>query len=228
MSASRTSRLKMATPSGARRFRVRAFLLRCRFWKSNPWRLPPMPSPARPPGISILIARAPQSTSCRTHVGPARARVRSSTVKRASGRASLSAMVSFMLSSMLSSGRGFRRLAHPSPRGSADDDLADLDLGGDIRVIGDVAHDLLAVGADAVLELGRGIEVEVAGGHEGSRGAGPAPGEAFIDLVAQHAVALEPIHDHGQMLLSVVGVIEPLAGRVRIENRDAHHGSGSL
>src|SRR6266511_462896 len=219
MSTSCTSRLKTATPSGSRRFSVRACLLRCRFWKSNPWRLPPMPSPARPPGISILIARAPQSTSCRTHVGPARARVRSSTVKRASGRAPLSAMVSFMLSS----GRGFRRLAHPAPRGSADDDLADLDLGGDIRVIGDVAHDLLAVGADAVLELGRGIEVEVSGGHEGSRGAGPAPGEALVDLVAQHAVALEPIHDHGQMLLSVVGVIEPLAGRVRIENRDAHH-----
>ena len=49
-------------------------LLRCRFWKSNPWRLPPMPSPARPPGISILMAWAPQSTSWRTHVGPARAR----------------------------------------------------------------------------------------------------------------------------------------------------------
>src|SRR3989454_1955595 len=87
MSASRASRLKIATPSGSRRFSVRACLLRCRFWKSNPWRLPPMPSPARPPGISILIARAPQSTSCRTQVGPARARVRSSTVKRARGRA---------------------------------------------------------------------------------------------------------------------------------------------
>ena len=61
------------------------FLLRCRFWKSNPWRLPPMPSPVRPPGISILIAVAPQSTSCRTQVGPARARVRSSTVNRPRG-----------------------------------------------------------------------------------------------------------------------------------------------
>src|SRR5678815_1238535 len=46
-----------------------------------------MPSPARPPGISILIARAPQPTSWRTHVGPARARVRSSTVYRARGSA---------------------------------------------------------------------------------------------------------------------------------------------
>src|SRR2546428_12652670 len=124
---------------------------------------------------------------------------------------------------MLSSRRDIRRPAHAPPRGSSEDDLADLYLRGDIRVIGDVAHDLLAVGADAVLELGRGIEVEVAGGHEGSRGAGPTPGEALVDLVAQHAVALEPVHDQGKMLLSVVGVVEPLAGRVRIENRDAHH-----
>src|SRR2546427_727821 len=35
-----------------------------------------MPSPALPPGISILIARAPQSTSCRTQVGAARALAR--------------------------------------------------------------------------------------------------------------------------------------------------------
>src|ERR1700675_4005738 len=48
-----------------------------------------MPSPARPPGISILMAWAPQSTSCRTHVGPARARVRSSTLNRARGNAPL-------------------------------------------------------------------------------------------------------------------------------------------
>src|SRR5712692_4609535 len=92
-SASFASFLKIATPSGSRRLRVRLPLLRCRFWKSKPWRLPPMPSPVRPPGISILIAWAPQSTSCRTHVGPARARVRSSTVKRASGNTPLCAMV---------------------------------------------------------------------------------------------------------------------------------------
>src|ERR1041384_7156062 len=52
-----------------------------------------MPSPARPPGISILIASAPQSTSCRTHVGPARARVRSRTLYFPSGRDPLSGMV---------------------------------------------------------------------------------------------------------------------------------------
>src|SRR5256885_128928 len=59
----------MATPSDSRRFSVIPCLLRCRFWKSNPLRLPPMPSPVRPPGISILMAPAPQSTSWRTHGG---------------------------------------------------------------------------------------------------------------------------------------------------------------
>src|SRR5438876_2749302 len=93
MSVSRASFLKMATPSGSRRLSVIPRLLRCRFWKSKPWRLPPMPSPLRPPGISILIAWAPQSTSWRTHVGPARARVRSSTEKRDRGRAPLLAMM---------------------------------------------------------------------------------------------------------------------------------------
>src|SRR5436189_271461 len=73
MSVSRASFLKMATPSGSRRLSVIPRLLRCRFWKSKPWRLPRMPSPVRPPGISLFIARAAQSTSWRTHVGPARA-----------------------------------------------------------------------------------------------------------------------------------------------------------
>src|SRR5688572_10718081 len=60
-------------------------LLRCRFWKSEPSRGPPIPSPPfSSGGISILMTLAPQSESCRTQVGPARTRVRSSTVKRAS------------------------------------------------------------------------------------------------------------------------------------------------
>src|SRR5262249_41779689 len=54
------------------------------FWKSGPCRGPPSPSPGEG-GASILITRAPQSASWRTAVGPARTRVRSSTVKRASG-----------------------------------------------------------------------------------------------------------------------------------------------
>src|SRR4051812_31659266 len=60
-----------------------ARLLRCRFWKSEPWRGPPGCSPpASSSSASILMTLAPQSASCRTQVGPARTRVRSSTVKR--------------------------------------------------------------------------------------------------------------------------------------------------
>ena len=70
------------------------FLLRCRFWKSEPSRGPPsavLPSTAS--GSSILMALAPQSASWRTHVGPARTRVRSSTVKRERGRGPLLAVM---------------------------------------------------------------------------------------------------------------------------------------
>src|SRR5256885_181995 len=67
------------------RSRVRLRLLRCRFWKSGPSRGPPGGSLAsRCSGGSILTTFAPQSASWRTQVGPARTRVRSSTVKRAS------------------------------------------------------------------------------------------------------------------------------------------------
>src|SRR3954469_4561930 len=77
--------LSTATPSGDFRFSVIERLLRCRFWKSEPSRGPPIPSPSLMcSGISILMQFAPQSASCRTQVGPARTRVRSSTVKRLS------------------------------------------------------------------------------------------------------------------------------------------------
>jgi hypothetical protein len=58
-------------------------LLRCRFWKSEPSRGPPIgSSPPKCGGVSILMTLAPQSASWRTQVGPERTRVRSSTVKR--------------------------------------------------------------------------------------------------------------------------------------------------
>src|SRR5580693_7262600 len=76
--------LSTATPSGDLRFSVMLRLLRCRFWKSEPSRGPPRPSPdSICGGISILMTLAPQSASWRTQVGPDRTRVRSSTVKRA-------------------------------------------------------------------------------------------------------------------------------------------------
>src|SRR5882672_10540669 len=76
--------MKIATPSLSLRLSVSERLLRCRFWKSGPWRGPPMVSCSRLGGVSILMTSAPKSASCRTQVGPARTRDRSRTRKRAS------------------------------------------------------------------------------------------------------------------------------------------------
>src|SRR5229473_71949 len=82
-SARSTSLFRISRPSGAFRSSVRLRLLRWRFWKSKPWREPT--SVAASSGASTLSTSAPQSASWRTAVGPARARVRSITLKRASG-----------------------------------------------------------------------------------------------------------------------------------------------
>src|SRR5882762_4331450 len=82
-SAFSTSRRNTSRPFWSFRLSVMARLLRCRFWKSEPWRGPPGCSPAASSiRASILTTLAPQSASCRTQVGPERTRVRSSTVKR--------------------------------------------------------------------------------------------------------------------------------------------------
>src|SRR6516225_3755579 len=82
-SALATSRLNTSSPFGFFRFSDIARLLRCKFWKSEPWRGPPSCSPPASSRIaSILMTLAPQSASWRTQVGPARTRVRSRTVKR--------------------------------------------------------------------------------------------------------------------------------------------------
>src|SRR5258708_3044520 len=79
-----TSFMKIATPSLSFRLSVIERLLRCRFWKSGPWRGPPIVSLSTLGGVSILITSAPKSASWRTQVGPARTRERSRTRKRAS------------------------------------------------------------------------------------------------------------------------------------------------
>src|SRR6267378_1379088 len=82
-SACSASRLNTSRPLESFRFSVMARLLRCKFWKSEPWRGPPGCSPPlSSSSASILMTLAPQSASCRTQVGPERTRVRSSTVKR--------------------------------------------------------------------------------------------------------------------------------------------------
>src|SRR5487761_226061 len=82
-SACAASFFMIATPSGFLRSCVMPRLLRWMFWKSGPSRSPPRPE--SPLVSSILITSAPQSASWRTQVGPARTRVRSTTLKRDSG-----------------------------------------------------------------------------------------------------------------------------------------------
>src|ERR671930_1539430 len=48
-------------------------------------------------------------------------------------------------------------------------DLADLDLGLDVRVVRDVGHDLLAVTSHALLKISQRVEVDVADTHVGRR-----------------------------------------------------------
>src|SRR2546428_253947 len=59
------------------------------------------------------------------------------------------------------------------------DDLADLDLRLDVREIGDVAQELLAVLAHPLLEVGERIEVDVADRHVRRGSAGRAAAEAL-------------------------------------------------
>src|SRR6266545_2150307 len=86
-SALAASFMKIAWPSGLLRLSVIAFLLRCRFWKSKPWRELPVASAPSLAGASILMTCAPQSASWRTAVGPARCAVRSRTEIWDRGRA---------------------------------------------------------------------------------------------------------------------------------------------
>ena len=73
-----------------------------------------------------------------------------------------------------------------------------------------------------------GIEVQMTGGNERWRVLWTAPRHTPIDFVANHAGTLEPLHDHGQVLTGVVGVVEALAGCVRVEDRDTNHADSFL
>ena len=77
-SARSTRRMKISWPSVDLRSRVMLSLLRCRFWKS-PSRRAELICGTLLDGDSTWIARAPQSASWRTAVGPERPVVRSST-----------------------------------------------------------------------------------------------------------------------------------------------------
>src|SRR5262249_7465507 len=85
-SACSASRSRISRPSSLFRLSVMARLLRCRFWKSEPSRRPTSsPASLSSGGGSTRITSAPQSASVRTQEGPARAKVRSMTLKRDNG-----------------------------------------------------------------------------------------------------------------------------------------------
>src|SRR5215472_13884954 len=144
-SAFLTMRLNAAKASGALRLSVMLRLLRCRFWKSDPSRGPPSGSP--PPGSggnSILMTLAPQSASWRTPVGPARTRVRSSTVNRSSAREALgngifSAPASSFRVCCTSLGPAERRQGPTFP-----DIPPDVHRGGDLSRQGSIRYDAAA------------------------------------------------------------------------------------
>src|SRR5215510_3234600 len=117
----------MATPSGVFKLRVMLRLLRCRLKKSGPCRVPPSPSSSESSGISTLLTSAPQSANWRTAVGPARARVRSITLKRDSGplRSWTISECAFFLNTS--------RVQHTPAASHRQQDLAEMGVGAHVR-----------------------------------------------------------------------------------------------
>src|SRR5207249_610965 len=105
------------------------------------------------------------------------------------------------------------------------DDLADLDLRLDVRVVRDVAHDLLAVLAHPLLEVGDPVEVDVRDGDVGRRRAGRAARDALVRLGPHEAELAETLADQRQVLPDEVVVVELLALAGRVQDRDADHGN---
>lgn len=103
-------------------------------------------------------------------------------------------------------------------RASADDHLGDLELRLDVRVVGHVGHDRLAVRGHARLERLERLDEERARRDERRRRTGCAAAEALVDGIARHRGA-ELLLDHRHVPVAVVRVVEGRAGLVRV-----HHG----
>src|SRR2546425_11305971 len=103
------------------------------------------------------------------------------------------------------------------------DDLADLDLRLDVRVIGHVPHDLRGVLAHALLEAGERIEVAVSDRHVRRRSAGRATGHALVYLGADQPEAAQALAHELHVPVDVVIVVELLAFGRRVEHGDADH-----
>src|SRR5881409_2148701 len=98
-----------------------------------------------------------------------------------------------------------------------------MDLRLDVRVVRDVGHDLLAVGAHPLLEVGDRVEVEVAGGDVGRRRAGCAARDSLVHLGPDQAEGLEALGRELHVLVPVVVHIELLALTGGVQDADADH-----
>lgn len=96
-----------------------------------------------------------------------------------------------------------------------DQHLANLDCRLDVRVVGDVGHDGLGMGAEGCLEGFDGFEEEVADGGVGRGAVGCVTGHAFVYGDALAGVA-QFVLDHGHVLVAVVVHVETAAGGVGI------------
>src|SRR5262249_30560178 len=103
------------------------------------------------------------------------------------------------------------------------DDLADLNLRLDVGEVGDVAQELLAVLAHALLEIRERVAVDVPDRHVRRRRAGSAARHAFVDLGAHQPEARQAVAHELHVAIDVAVVVELLACRRRVEHGAADH-----
>src|SRR5262249_25437661 len=108
-----------------------------------------------------------------------------------------------------------RRLSSPWPLA---DDLADLDLRLDIRVIRHVRHDLLTVLPHPLLKLLDLTEVDVPDGDIRRRGAWRAARLALVHLGANQTEAGQALADQLHVLVDVVVMVELFARLVGVQH----------
>src|SRR4051812_17224421 len=104
----------------------------------------------------------------------------------------------------------------------ADNDLAYLNDRGEIGVVGDVGHDLFCVRAKAGLKAFHRVTEDMAHAHVGSRTAGLATGEAFVDGVIQAGIAHTRLYQR-HVLVAIVRVVESCSCSVRVHHADLDH-----
>src|SRR5262245_5155807 len=109
-----------------------------------------------------------------------------------------------------------------SSSGPLDDDLADLENGGQVRVVRNVAHNLLRVRPERRLESLGGRAEDVTHADVGRGCAGRAAGQPFVHGVIQTCLA-ETLLDQGHVLVAVVFVIESGTRGVRVHHADLDH-----